>query len=52
MTGKITPYDAVIKSEFSTAVQSYCDGTYASVDEALAEFETSVAGLLVDLNWE
>lgn len=52
MTGKITPYDSVIKTEFSNAVQAYAEGTYASVDEALDEFETAVAGLLVDLNWE
>jgi len=51
MTGKITPYDAVIKTEFSTAVQDYADGVYGSVDEALEAFKTNVAGKLPDLNW-
>lgn len=52
MAGKITPYDATIKTEFSNAVQEYADGNYATVDEALDAFETAVAGKLPDLNWD
>ncbi len=53
MKGKITPYDAIIKTAFSSAVQSYCDGTYASVDEAMTAFKGDVASTVVDgINWE
>lgn len=52
MAGKITPYDATIKTEFSNAVQEYADGNYETVDEALEAFEQNVAGKLPDLNWD
>jgi len=53
MKGKITPYDAIIKTEFSNAVQAYCDGTYSSVDEAMDAFKTGVASQVVDgINWD
>ncbi len=48
MKGKITPYDAVIKNEFSNAVNGYCDGTYATVDEAMEAFKDGVAGQITD----
>ena len=48
MKGKITPYDAVIKTEFSNAVNSYCDGTYATVDEAMEAFKDGVAAQITD----
>ena len=48
MKGKITPYDAVIKNEFSNAVNGYCDGTYATVDEAMDAFKDGVAGQITD----
>ena len=48
MVGKITPNDAVIKNEFSTAVQAYCEGTYSSVDEAMEAFKDGVAGSITD----
>ncbi len=52
MAGKITPYDATIKTEFSNAVQEYCEGTISTVDEALETFKDNVAGRLPDLNWD
>lgn len=48
MNGKITPYDAVIKSEFSNAVNEYCDGTVDSVEEAMNNFKTNAAAKLGD----
>lgn len=52
MTGKITPYDATIKTQFSTVVQEYADGAIATVDEALETFKDNVAAALPDLNWD
>ncbi len=53
MKGKITPYDAIIKTEFSNAVQAYAEGTYATVEEAMEEFKNGVAGQVTDgINWE
>jgi len=48
MAGKITPYDSVIKNAFNNAVTSYCDGTYASVDEAMESFKDEVAAQITD----
>ncbi len=51
--GKITPYDVIIKNAFSTAVYSYCDGTYYSVDDAMEAFRGDVASQVVDgINWD
>ena len=52
MTGKITPYDSVIKTEFSNAVQEYAEGTYATAEEALEAFKANVAGKITELNWD
>lgn len=45
--GKITPYDAKIKEEFSYAASSFCDGTYYSIEEALTEFSENVNELVL-----
>lgn len=52
MAGKITPYDATIKDQFSQTVQEYCDGTIATVDETLETFKNNVASALPELNWD
>lgn len=53
MAGKITPYDAKIKEQFTNAVQGYAEGTYSSVDDAMVQFQTKVAEALPDqLNWD
>ncbi|WP_044976547.1 ABC transporter substrate-binding protein [Ruminococcus sp. HUN007] len=48
MKGKITPYDAIIKTEFSNAVNDYCDGAYATVEEAMEAFKNGVAEQITD----
>ncbi|MDO5559347.1 MAG: ABC transporter substrate-binding protein [Oscillospiraceae bacterium] len=52
MTGKITPYDARIKTEFSNAVQDYAKGDYATVDDALEAFKDAVASKITDITVE
>ncbi len=53
MAGKITPYDAVIKTAFTNAVQEYAEGTHSSVDAAMEQFNMKVAEALPDqLNWD
>ncbi len=51
MTGGITPYDAIIKTNFQNAVKDYCRGTYASVDEAVNAFAEQVAAALPELDY-
>ena len=46
--GRITPYDTIINYEFRYAVNCYCDGTYATVDEAMENFKDCVAGTITD----
>jgi spermidine/putrescine-binding protein len=48
MKGKITPNDSVIKTAFSNAVNSYCNGTYSTVEEAMDAFKDDVAATITD----
>lgn len=52
MSGKITPYDSVIKDCFNQAVTDYVDGKYDSKDAALEGFQNAVAAKLPNLNWD
>lgn len=51
MAGGITPYDSTIKTAFNDAVTAYCQGTYASADEAIAGWAQNVAAALPDLDY-
>lgn len=53
LDGKITPYDATIKSDYIDAVNGYVKGDTASVEDALKAFKTKVASDLPEqLTWE
>ncbi len=43
MVGKITPYDATIKNDFSSAVNAYCNGETADAAAAMEDFKDRVA---------
>ena len=45
-SGAITPYDSIIKTAFNDAVNEYCVGTYASVDDTVNAWVDDVAGTL------
>ena len=51
MAGGITPYDSTIKTAFNDAVTAYCQGTYATADEAIAGWAQNVAAALPDLDY-
>jgi hypothetical protein len=51
MAGGITPYDSTIKTAFNDAVTAYCQGTYATADEAVAGWAQNVAAALPDLDY-
>lgn len=43
MAGKITPYDATIKADFSSAVTGYCNGDTEDVTAAMEDFKDRVS---------
>lgn len=49
MAGKITPYDASIKTAFSDAVGAYCNGDNADVDATMEDFKDRVAASCPDV---
>lgn len=51
MSGAITPYDATIKVAFNDAVTGYCQGTYATEDEAIDAWVDKVAEQLPELDF-
>lgn len=51
MAGGITEYDSIVKNSFNNAVTQYCQGNYATVDEAISGFVTEVAGALPNLDY-
>lgn len=52
LEGKITPYDATIKSDFLTAVTGYLTGETSSVEAALDAFKDKVAEDVPDITVE
>ena len=46
--GKITPYDYLLYSLFTSNVDSYCDGTFDTVDETIEAFKDDVAANITD----
>ncbi len=51
MAGGITPYDSVIKQQFSDAVAEYCRGDYADADATIDAFVDKVASALPELDF-
>ena len=50
MDGKITKYDKTIKDEFNNSVKAYCDGTYATKEDAIEAFKNAVSAAYTNLN--
>ena len=46
--GKITPYDYLLYSLFTSNVDSYCDGTFDTIDETIEAFKDDVAANITD----